>query len=67
MEFWKEEGLECVVLVCEVLMEEVVEICKNMDIEIEVFIYGVMCIFYFGCCILFNYMLMWDVNCGGCF
>lgn len=48
-------------------MEELVEICKCIDVEIEVFVYGVMCIFYFGCCIFLNYMSMCDVNCGGCF
>lgn len=42
------------------------EMKEKVDIEIEVFIYGVMCIVYFGCCILSNYMIVWDFNWGGC-
>ena len=48
LEFWKEEGLERVVLAREVSMEEVAEIRKNTDIEIEAFIHGAMCISYSG-------------------
>lgn len=47
-EFWKEMGFICVVLVCEVIMVELVEIRKRIDVEIEVFVYGVMCILYLG-------------------
>ena len=56
LEFWKEEGLERVVLAREVSMEEVAEIRKNTDIEIEAFIHGAMCISYSGRCTLSNHM-----------
>jgi putative protease len=66
LEFWKNEGLERVVLAREVSMEEVAEIRKNTDIEIEAFIHGAMCISYSGRCTLSNHMSMRDANRGGC-
>lgn len=66
LEFWKSEGLERVVLAREVSMEEVAEIRKNTDIEIEAFIHGAMCISYSGRCTLSNHMSARDANRGGC-
>lgn len=66
LEFWKNEGLERVVLAREVSMEEVAEIRKNTDVEIEAFIHGAMCISYSGRCTLSNHMSMRDANRGGC-
>lgn len=60
LEFWKEEGLERVVLAREVSMEEVAEIRKNTDTEIEAFIHGAMCISYSGRCIVQPYV---DAGC----
>ena len=50
----------------EVSMEEVAEIRKNTDTEIEAFIHGAMCISYSGRCTLSNHMSMRDANRGGC-
>lgn len=66
LEFWKNEGLERVVLAREVSMEEVAEIRKHTDVEIEAFIHGAMCISYSGRCTLSNHMSMRDANRGGC-
>lgn len=66
LEFWKNEGLERVVLAREVSMEEVAAIRKNTDVEIEAFIHGAMCISYSGRCTLSNHMSMRDANRGGC-
>ena len=66
LEFWREEGLERVVLAREVSMEEVAEIRKNTSVEIEAFIHGAMCISYSGRCTLSNHMSMRDANRGGC-
>lgn len=66
LEFWKEEGLERVVLAREVSMAEVAAIRANTDIEIEAFIHGAMCISYSGRCTLSNHMSMRDANRGGC-
>lgn len=66
LEFWKEEGLERVVLAREVSMDELAEIRNNTDVEIEAFIHGAMCISYSGRCTLSNHMSQRDANRGGC-
>ncbi|SHG59732.1 peptidase U32 family protein [Ornithinibacillus halophilus] len=66
LNFWKEEGLERVVLAREVGMDEIKEIRQNTDVEIEAFIHGAMCISYSGRCTLSNHMSNRDANRGGC-
>ena len=66
LKFWQNEGLERVVLAREVSMEELAEIRRNTDIQIEAFIHGAMCISYSGSCTLSNHMSMRDANRGGC-
>ena len=66
LEFWKELGLTRVVLAREVSMEELAEIRKRTDVEIEAFVHGAMCISYSGRCTLSNHMSMRDANRGGC-
>ncbi len=66
LEFWREEGLERVVLAREVSMAELAEIRKSTTIEIETFVHGAMCISYSGRCTLSNHMSMRDANRGGC-
>lgn len=66
LEFWKNEGLERVVLAREVTMDELHQIRQHTDIEIEAFVHGAMCISYSGRCTLSNHMSMRDANRGGC-
>ncbi|MDR2977676.1 MAG: U32 family peptidase [Streptococcaceae bacterium] len=66
LEFWKKLGLERVVLAREVSMEELAEIRRHTDIQIEAFVHGAMCIGYSGRCVLSNYMSLRDANRGGC-
>lgn len=66
LNFWKSEGLERVVLAREVSMEEIKEIRRKTDVEIEAFIHGAMCISYSGRCTLSNHMADRDANRGGC-
>lgn len=66
IQFWKEEGLHRVVLAREVGLEEMLEMKKHVDIEIETFIHGAMCISYSGRCVLSNHMTARDSNRGGC-
>ncbi len=66
IKFWQEEGLHRVVLAREVGLEEMLEIKRNVDIEIETFIHGAMCISYSGRCVLSNHMTARDSNRGGC-
>ncbi|MCS4488314.1 peptidase U32 family protein [Streptococcus sciuri] len=65
-EFWKELGLTRVVLAREVSMDELAEIRKRTNIEIEAFVHGAMCISYSGRCVLSNHMSHRDANRGGC-
>ena len=66
VQYWKEEGLERVVLARETSREEISEIKARVDIEIEAFIHGAMCIAYSGRCVLSNHMTARDSNRGGC-
>ncbi len=66
VQFWKEEGLERVVLARETSAEEIKEMKEKVDIEIEAFVHGAMCIAYSGRCTLSNHMTARDSNRGGC-
>lgn len=66
VQYWKEEGLERVVLARETGAMEMKEMKENVDIEIEAFIHGAMCIAYSGRCTLSNHMTARDSNRGGC-
>ncbi|PFG05604.1 U32 family peptidase [Bacillus sp. es.034] len=66
VQFWKEEGLDRVVFAREASGIEIQEMKKKVDIEIETFIHGAMCIAYSGRCTLSNHMTARDSNRGGC-
>lgn len=66
VEFWKNEGLPRVVLARETSFEEIEEIKKHVDIEIEAFIHGAMCSSFSGRCVLSNHFTDRDSNRGGC-
>ncbi|MCZ8519017.1 MULTISPECIES: peptidase U32 family protein [Paenibacillus] len=66
VQFWKEEGIDRVVLAREVTMEEIREIKETVDMEIEVFVHGAMCSSYSGRCVLSNHFTDRDSNRGGC-
>jgi putative protease len=66
IQFWKEEGAERVVLARETSAEEIKEMKEKVDIEIEIFVHGAMCIAYSGRCTLSNHMTARDSNRGGC-
>ncbi|HAS00801.1 MAG TPA: collagenase-like protease [Brevibacillus sp.] len=66
VQFWKDEGISRVVLAREVSMKEIYDIKSHVDVEIEAFIHGAMCIAYSGRCVLSNHMAMRDSNRGGC-
>ncbi|WP_341281819.1 U32 family peptidase [Paenibacillus sp. FSL H8-0537] len=66
VQFWKEEGLPRVVLARETSFEEIAEIKKHVDIEIEAFIHGAMCSSFSGRCVLSNHFTDRDSNRGGC-
>lgn len=64
--FWKKQGVTRIVLGREVTKEEIIEIKKRVDIEIECFIHGAMCASYSGRCVLSNFLTARDSNRGGC-
>ncbi|MES1038161.1 peptidase U32 family protein [Peribacillus simplex] len=66
VQYWKEEGLERVVLARETSADEILEMKEKVDIEIEAFVHGAMCIAYSGRCTLSNHMTARDSNRGGC-
>lgn len=66
IEFYKDLGVTRVVLAREANGEDIKEIIKNTDVEIETFIHGAMCAGYSGRCVLSNYLTLRDANRGGC-
>lgn len=64
--YFKEEGVDRVVLARELSKDEIKEIISKTGVDIEVFIHGAMCTFYSGRCVLSNYLTNRDSNRGGC-
>jgi U32 family peptidase len=64
--FWADEGAHRVVLGRELTLEEIHDVKKNSEADIEVFIHGGMCSSYSGRCTLSNNMTERDANRGGC-
>ena len=63
---WQELGAERVVLARELSREEIREIRRHTDVEMELFVHGAMCISYSGRCLLSSYFTGRDANRGGC-
>ena len=67
IQFWREEGVERVILARELRLEELELICQQADsIELEIFIHGAMCVSYSGRCLLSNFLTGRDANRGAC-
>ncbi|MDF2925031.1 MAG: protease [Paenibacillaceae bacterium] len=66
VQFWKDEGVDRVVLARETSLEDILEIKRNVDIQIETFIHGAMCSSWSGRCVLSNHFTDRDSNRGGC-
>ena len=64
--FWKQLGVERVVLARELSREEIKEIIAKTGMEVECFVHGAMCSSYSGRCVLSNYFTNRDANRGGC-
>ena len=65
-QMWKDLGAERVVLARELTLREIQEIKNKVDVELETFVHGAMCISYSGRCLLSNYMAERDSNSGQC-
>ena len=66
MKFYKEFGVDRIVLARELSMDTIKEITNKNILPIEVFIHGGMCVNYSGRCTLSNEMTLRDANRGGC-
>ena len=66
VEFFKEYGVNRVVLGRECTIEEIKEIKRKANLDIEVFIHGGLCSSYSGRCTLSNNLCNRDANRGGC-
>lgn len=66
VEYFKNEGIDRVVLARELSKNEIAEIIEKTGTDIEVFIHGAMCTCYSGRCALSNYVTNRDANRGGC-
>jgi putative protease len=65
-QLWKRMGVTRIVLGREVSIAEAKKIKEVVDIEIEMFIHGSMCMAYSGNCVISNYTQGRDSNRGGC-
>ena len=63
---WQELGAARVVLARELSREEIREVRRQTDVELELFVHGAMCISYSGRCLLSSYFTGRDANRGGC-
>ncbi len=64
--FWKNLGVKRINVARELSLNEIKEISSKVEIEIEAFVHGAMCISYSGRCLLSNFMALRDGNRGMC-
>ena len=63
---WQELACKHDALRAELSREEIREIRRHTDVEMELFVHGAMCISYSGRCLLSSYFTGRDANRGGC-
>lgn len=64
--YFKDKGVDRVVLARELSKDEIETVISKCNIDVEIFIHGAMCTFYSGRCVLSNYLTNRDSNRGGC-
>ncbi|MBM7854043.1 putative protease [Desulfohalotomaculum tongense] len=64
--FWQEQGVKRIVLARELSLEEIKQTAARVDVELEVFVHGAMCMAYSGRCLLSSYLTGRDANRGDC-
>jgi len=65
-QFWKELGATRVVLARELSLTDIKLIRQRVNIELEAFVHGAMCMSYSGRCLISNYLTGRDANRGEC-
>lgn len=67
VKFWQQMGLTRVILSRELSLEEIAEIRQQvLEMEMEIFVHGALCMAYSGRCLLSGYMNKRDPNQGTC-
>ena len=66
LQFWAKQGIKRVVLGRELTLSEIRQIREKVQLELEVFIHGAMCLSYSGRCYLSRYFNDRDANQGDC-
>ncbi|MFA5535602.1 MAG: U32 family peptidase [Bacillota bacterium] len=66
IKLWQTLGVSRVVLARELAIQEIKEIKKRAEIEIEAFVHGAMCMAYSGRCLLSSYWTGRSANRGAC-
>ncbi|MBW6461942.1 MAG: U32 family peptidase [DPANN group archaeon] len=66
VEFYKSLGAERVILAREMNLKYIAEIKKKVDVEVETFVHGAMCVSVSGRCYLSSYLYGMSANCGTC-
>lgn len=67
VKFWKDYGIDRVILARELKIDEIREIHEKVpDVELEAFVHGSICMAYSGRCLLSNYLSYRDANQGTC-
>jgi putative protease len=64
--FYYDLGARRVVLARELTLDEIADIKRRVDIELEIFVHGAMCVSYSGRCLLSHYMTGRSANQGAC-
>lgn len=64
--FWQEMGVKRIVMARELSLVEITEIRKRVQVDLEAFVHGAMCIAYSGRCLLSSYLVERDPNRGAC-
>ncbi len=66
VKFWQDQGAQRVVLARELARQDIAAIMKSVDIEVEMFVHGAMCMAYSGRCMLSKTLTGRDANLGAC-
>lgn len=66
VECWQELGASRVVLARELSLDDIRLIRQKVDLELESFVHGAMCMSYSGRCLISNYLTGRDANRGEC-
>lgn len=64
--FWQQMGVRRIVLARELALPEIAEMKQHVQVELEAFVHGAMCMAYSGRCLLSSYFADRDPNRGQC-